>query len=127
MVFSAAAAIAVFAVYRSDLLPRVKLALLLSLAFLGAPHSSPSDSLLLVLAVFFWFSSAPPKNLNAWAVPLLFWILPLFLPATLTKMGGLLPVVIVIFLGQIANALRNPATRSRLTQRSQGAANAFAG
>jgi len=129
MVFSAAAAIAVFAVYRSDLLPGVKLALLLSLAFLGAPHSSPSDSLLLVLATFYWLSSAPPEkgNLTAWAIPLLFWMLPLFLPATLTKWGGLLPAVIVIFLGQIAKALRNPATRSRLRQQqSQDVANAFA-
>jgi hypothetical protein len=129
MVFSVAAAIAVFAVYRSDLRPNVKLALLLSLAFLGAPHSSPSDSLLLVLATFYWLSSAPPEkgNLTAWAIPLLFWILPLFLPATLTKAGGLLPAAIVIFLGQIANALRNPATRALLRQkRSQGAANAFA-
>ncbi len=111
-VFSVGAALAVFVLYRSAVPPRTKLAFFLSLTILGAPHSSPSDCLLLVLAVFYWLSDAPPgkDNLSAWAVPLLVWILPLFLPAVLTKWGGLLPLIILILLAQFAGSLRRTAT-----------------
>jgi hypothetical protein len=100
--------IGVFLVYRSAMPHRIKLAFLLGFTIFGTPHSAAPDCILLVVAMMFWLAEYPiwQDSLLPWTAPFCLWMLPMFTPAHLTKVGGLLPVVIVIFLAQIFHSYR---------------------
>ncbi len=105
---AALAAATVYWTYRQRSAPALQLAALLAATMLAAPHVSASDGVLLALAASLFLSvprrAGPPVSEVALAAAV--WISPLLVPPRLLHPGALTPLVILLFLGAVAMAIR---------------------
>jgi Glycosyltransferase family 87 len=100
---AAAALVAAGITYRAFRLPLTadhRLAVLLAGMLLAAPHASPGDAVLLVIAAMFWISGSSVLDPSPWKWPLTlsFWLVPLFNPPLVSPAGRFTPALIVAFI-----------------------------
>jgi alpha-1,2-mannosyltransferase len=93
-------AVLTYRAFRLRLTDNHKLAVLLAGMVLAAPHASPCDAVLLVIAAMFWISE--PENGDRsplkWPLALSFWLVPLFNPPLVSPVGRFTPALIVAFI-----------------------------
>lgn len=104
---AAAALVGAGITYRAFRLPLTdnhRLAVLLAGILLAAPHASPCDAVLLVIAAMFWMSGPNAVDPSPWKWPLAlsFWLVPLFNPPLVSPAGRFTPALIVAFIVLIA-------------------------
>lgn len=104
---AAAVLIAAGIAYRAFRLPLTenhRLAVLLAGMLLAAPHASPCDAVLLVIAAMLWISEPNTVDRSPWKWPLAFsfWLVPLFNPPLVSPAGRFTPILILAFIVLIA-------------------------
>ena len=105
MIVAAGAVYWVFAHGGTGPLP---LAVLMTATILAAPHASTSDAILLGLAASLFLAAATDVGLRAShaVIAAAVWICPLCNPPSIFRIGVVTPVLLVIFLACLVNALR---------------------
>jgi glycosyl transferase family 87 len=97
------AAGAVGAAFRGPANGYTRLAVFLTAAILAAPHWSPYDAVLLVLAALFWLAQRHDRDPASWPwlLTLVLWFIPIISPPAILVAGRVVPVVIVGFLSVV--------------------------
>jgi hypothetical protein len=105
----------VIVAFRREMLPDLRLAVLLTCTFLAAPHVSNYDAVLLTIAATLVFKQAFAGALPVWYMPLagLVWLCPVINPPMAFHIGIYSPLLIGIFLvalvGTPADWITKPA------------------
>jgi alpha-1,2-mannosyltransferase len=116
----AGSAVVVLVAFRSPLGTDKRLAVLLATTVLAAPHSGPSDAVLLVVAVGLWLAaSADAPRFWDWILGLAIWMVPLLSPPVYVPVGRFSPLLTVALIGLILAETRQLKRISPMTSTAE--------